>query len=113
VTISKDALLAARFPEADVELPTLDGTVRVRALSRAEVFRVQKMKDVEESERRILAFAMLDPVLTVAEVQRWQDASPAGELEPVVDKIRELSGLTTQAEKEAVLDFRGEPDSGV
>jgi hypothetical protein len=110
--IDKEALLKTRLPEAEVPIPGV-GTVRVRGLSRGEVFGTQKAKDTAVMERKILAFGMLDPVLTEAEVQRWQEACPAGELDPVVDKIRELSGLSDTSEKEAVLDFREGSDDGV
>jgi len=112
MSVSKEALFAARLPEDDVEIPGV-GSVRVRALSRGEVFGVQNAKGTPAIERKILALGMVDPTLTESEVQRWQDACPGGELDPVVDKIRELSGLADGAEKAAVLDFRGEPDDGV
>lgn len=112
MSVDKEALFAPRLPEDDVEIPGV-GTVRVRALSRGEVFGVQKLQGTPVIERKILALGMVDPTLTEAEVQRWQDASPGGELDPVVDRIRVLSGLAEGAEKAAVLDFRDEPDGGV
>lgn len=112
--MDKDLLFKDRLPEADVDVPGV-GTVRVRALTRAETFYVQKADraDVGAIERRILATGMVDPELTQADVSRWQKACPAGEIDPVVDKIRELSGLDDDAAKVAVLDFRDEPDDGV
>lgn len=112
MTVSKEELFAARLPSAEVEIPGV-GTVRVRGLSRGEVFGVQNAKGTAAVERKILAFGMVDPALTEPEVQRWQEASPAGELDEVVDKIRELSGLNDKAEKEAVLDFREGAEPGV
>jgi len=114
MTVSKEQLLKARLGEAEVQLPGV-GTVRVRALSRGEIFRLQKLKTKETGarERLILSLGMLDPAMTQLEVESWQEAAPAGELDPVVDKIRDLSGLDEKAEKEAVLDFRDGPDDGV
>lgn len=117
MAVDREALFASRLPEADVEISGV-GTVRVRALSRAEVLGLQKKVGdgadrTARLERETIALAMVDPSLTVMEVQRWQEASPAGELEPVTDAIQELSGMKPTAEKEAMLDFRGEPGSGV
>lgn len=116
--MDKEKLLAARhdtahgMPEADVDIPDV-GTVRVRGLNRGEVFQVQQVKGVAAIERRILALGMLDPELTESEVARWQQTSPAGELEPVVDKVRKLSGLSDQASKEAYKSLREGSGDGV
>ena len=58
----------------------------------------------------MLALALLDPVLTEAEVGRWQKASTAGELEPVTNKVSELSGMTEGAAKAAYEEFESDPD---
>lgn len=118
--MDKDLLFKPRLPEADVDVPGL-GTVRVRGLSRAEVMLVRKATDTEHMdgpralvlERKMLATAMVDPELTEAEVGRWQQASVAGELEPVTHKIQELSGMLEGSAKEAVKTFRGESGDGV
>lgn len=110
--MDKELLFKARVPEDTVDIPGL-GTVRVRGLSRGEVFAVQQAKGLAATERKILAFGMLDPALTEAEAGRWQEASPGGELEPVVDKIRDLSGLSEDSEKKAMSTFPDEPGDGV
>lgn len=111
----KARLLKARVPEGTVELDGI-GTVRVRGLSRGEVFAAQKTTkegDVAAVECRYVTIGMLDPKLTEAEVRQWQENSPAGEMETVVDKIKDLSGLGEKSAKEAVASFRDEPGSGV
>ena len=110
--MDKELLLKPRVPEGQVELPV--GTVTVRGLTRAEVFVVQKFgTTVELFERKMLALGMVDPQLTESEAGRWQAGSPAGEIEPIVDKIRELSGLADDSEKQAMATFRDEPGDGV
>ncbi|PSL02884.1 hypothetical protein CLV30_109192 [Haloactinopolyspora alba] len=96
--MDKELLFKARLPEGEVEVPGL-GTVRVRGLSRDEVLAAQKADNTADLERRMLAAGMVDPALTVAEAGRWQMASPAGELEPVTQKIRDLSGMGDDASK--------------
>ena len=100
----KARLLKPRVPEGTVDLEI--GTVRVRGLSRGEVFMTQQAKGVEASERKIVAIGMVDPEMTEDEVRQWQRSSPAGEMEAVVDKISELSGLNKSAEKRAMASFR-------
>lgn len=108
--MDKAKLFAPRLPEADVEVPGLGVTVRVRGLSRVEVLAMRKATDNENTldgprvlvlERKMLAAGMVDPELTEAEAGRWQAASAAGELEPVVNKIQELSGLLEDSGKAA------------
>ena len=108
----KARLLKPRVPEGTVELEGL-GTIRVRGLSRGEVFMIQQAKGTQAMERKMIAVGMLDPVMTEAEVGEWQKNSPAGELEPVTDKINELSGLGKKSEKQAMQTFRDGSGDGV
>jgi hypothetical protein len=111
MTDLKELLLSRRIDEGKVELSV--GTVKVRGLTRGEVFMTQKAGDTESTERRIVAFGMVDPPMNEDDVKTWQRNSPAGELEQVVDKIRQLSGLGEGADKSGVPDVRDEPGHGV
>lgn len=108
--MDKELLFKPRLPEADVDIPGV-GTVRVRGLSRVEAMLVQKAQGVDATERRILAYGMVDPEMTEVEVARWQKSSVAGEIEPVSRKIAELSGMLDNSAKEAVKEFEANPDS--
>jgi hypothetical protein len=120
--INKEALFKPRLAEAEIDLPGV-GTVRVRALTRAEVIGIRRAADNDPAtldgkrvlviERKMIALAMVDPELTEAEVGRWQDAAPAGELTPVTDKIQELSGMAEGASKSGVPGAGGGPGPGV
>jgi hypothetical protein len=119
--VDKDLLLKPRLAEADVEIPDV-GTVRVRALSRAEVLLVRKATDNADSidgpralvlERKMLATALLDPVLSESEVGEWQKVSAAGELEVVSRRIQELSGMLEDSAKAAYKSVPGESGDGV
>ncbi len=104
--ISKEDLLAERFGVVDVEIPGV-GTVQVRPLSRAEALAVQGVElHPAVLEQRLLSAAMVSPKLTESEVRTWQENSPAGELEPVADRILVLSGMKQESAKEAVKTFR-------
>jgi hypothetical protein len=106
-TVDKAALLAKRFGVEDVEVPDV-GTVQIRPLSRAEAhgLRGQEM-DEQQMEIRLLALALVEPKLTEADVKEWQEAAPAGELEPVVRAILRLSGMEAQHAKATFPEVRG------
>lgn len=104
------AATASGMPEADVEVPGM-GTVRVRGLSRAEQLLTVKQGDIDAAgnpditrvaaiERRMIARAMVDPELTEEEAGQWQTRATNGELEPVTEKISELSGMLPGQAKE-------------
>lgn len=104
--MDKELLFKSRLTERDVEVPGV-GTVRVRALSRAEVLKV-KDKPLDESrmERMLLSYALIEPELTEAEIGEWQAASEAGEIEAVCKEVMELSGLGVDSAKEAYKSVR-------
>jgi hypothetical protein len=115
----KELLFKSRLAEADVAIPGV-GTVRVRALSRAEALMVRKATDLAGDvdgpralvlERKMVATAMVNPVLSESEVARWQRASAAGELEPVTDAIQRLSGMLPTAAKEAYRELEADPEA--
>lgn len=106
-TVGKDALFEPALPERDVAIPGR-GTVRVRALTRAEALEIRGVEiPVAHMERKLVSAAMVAPKLSEKDVDRWQRAAAAGELEPVTDAITELSGMKKTAGKEAVKTFRG------
>jgi hypothetical protein len=108
---SKRAETVHGMPEDDVEVKDM-GAVRVRGLSRGEVFMMRKhqadggLKTEDAWERRMLSLALVEPAMTEDEVGAWQRVSPAGEMEPVSQKIQELSGLSEGADKSGVPDIR-------
>lgn len=105
--MDKANLFKPRTTEREVDLPGV-GTVRVRALTRAEVTPIVGVEmPLDELERRLLVLAMVDPALSDAEVAQWYEAAPAGELNPVLDAIRDLSGVKQGAANEAYHRFRG------
>lgn len=110
--MDKEVLLKARLPEDDVEIPGV-GTVRVRGLSRDEVLAAQKASTFAEFERHLVSYGMVDPELTLSEAGQWQMASPAGEMEPVTEKIRDLSGVGDDASKSGVPGDGDDSEPGV
>lgn len=94
--------------ETAAKVETWAGVVTVRPLTRSEVMRLNKGRelgklDVGQFERQMVALAMIDPVMTEDEVRTWQEHDRAGgALEAVTDKISELSGMKKGADKSGV-----------
>lgn len=103
---NKEELFKKRLQEEEIEIPGV-GTVRVRALSRSEAMKFEGIKlEVEVIERKMLAVALVDPVLTEDEIGQWQQASSAGEITTVLLAVLRLSGMETESLKQAVKQFR-------
>ena len=116
--LDKGALTAQSMSEDDVDLGR--GKVRVRGMSRGETLRLQQakeagqIKDMGAWERRMVSLCLLAPTMTEIEVGEWQEADAAGgDLQLVTEKIRDLSGLSEDADKSGVPDVRDEPGDGV
>lgn len=103
---------AEDLPQDDVPIPGV-GTMRVRALSRAEALRLENAGSSATREAQILSWGIVDPVLTVAEVNQWLATSPAGEAQPVSQKIAELSGMLEDSAKSAYKSNGDGTDAGV
>lgn len=111
-----DELTTKRLPTDHVDV-TINGQprrVHVRALSRFEVLAAQQREErlgTLAMERIMLHRGMLDPAMGEAQVTDWQKAAPAGEIEPVINKVAELSGMVDDAAKVAYKSNGGQPDA--
>lgn len=113
--IDKETLLKPRLAEREVEIPGL-GSVRVRAMSRAEALGMRDLPpgDVVAAERYMLRHGLVEPALTPEEIEQWQQISPGKELDFVVDAIADLSGVKEDAPRKAYDQFRDDgPGDGV
>ena len=101
---SAEELTTHTIGEEDLPLPS-GKLVRVRGLSRGEVFAMRKsqqdggIKDEAAWERRMVSLALVQPKLTEKQVGSWQDGPAGGDLEKLTEKIQELSGLGEGADK--------------
>lgn len=101
------ALLLARGQQPAEQRDTEDvqigdvGAVTVRALTRGEV-KACKAKDPDEIECEMISVALVDPVMTPAEVAAWLDGAPAGDSVAVSEAVARLSGLEEGAQKSRV-----------
>lgn len=100
--MEKAALFTERLPHEEIAIEGV-GVVTIRGLSRMELLLCGKHSDEGPliMERHMLAYAMVDPALTLEEVAKWQEISAAGEIGPIVTRINVLSGISQDSAKEA------------
>jgi hypothetical protein len=74
------------------EVEVLGQTVNVRPLTRTEALSLtgEGPLDVAEAESKIIAYATNTPL---EDVRAWLAAVPAGAVQPLVERITEVSGL--------------------
>lgn len=108
MTVSKNDLLNLSFGIEDFDWPGV-GTVRIRPLTRAEAVEVQG-KDIPmiELEKLFLSKALVEPKMTEADVSQFLNQVAAGTVQPLVERIAEISGMKAERPKEAVKQFRSE-----
>lgn len=98
---SVDDLLADQFSDNTRDVALANGkTVKVRGMTRMELLLTRKgTEDAGEIERRMLAYCMVAPKMTVQQAGAWQKATGPMVMVPVTEAIRELSGLGEGADK--------------
>lgn len=105
--MDKFDLFKGSFEEEDVELPG-KGTVRVRALSRAEMQKLMNpIKGQEptglEVEIRMVVMGMVDPELDIDDAKLWSQKGTPGEWKKVCATITRLSKGDMNDEEEEEL----------
>lgn len=91
------------------------GRITVRGLSRFELLLAGKLggDDVALLERHMISMAVVHPITSVSAAEAWQKAAPAGELQPIVALINQLSGVGQGADKSRVPGDGGGSEPGV
>jgi hypothetical protein len=98
--MDKATLLKGFLPEADVELPSGQGTVRVRGLSRNEaVSRAEARARTWALEVTACALGLLDPQLTEDEAGRGGDVAVAADVQAVARPSASCRAWTPTREK--------------
>ncbi len=99
MTVDKATLLEGRRGPRPYEIDGV-GEVMIRPLSRGQTMVVQDVADSEERDNLIISMGLVDPALTVEEVQAWADGAPAGELARLGMEIARISGMIDGQQKE-------------
>ena len=92
--------------EPDTEVVELGGgrRVKVRGLTRYEYLLHAKNTNGDPAllERLFLTTCLVEPKLSIAQVEAWQRAATPGVLGVVSDTVRRLSGMDEGAQKSGV-----------
>lgn len=102
---SVDDLLADDPEGPETEDVTLDNgmVVKVRGMTRMELMLSRKeADDVAEVERRMLSYCLVEPRMTIQQLEAWQRKSKPMLMAPITEVIRRLSGLGEGAQKSSV-----------
>ena len=99
-------LFKAKLREAQVEVEGV-GTITVKALNRATAMKIAGIDNLATMEHWALVGGMVDPPISMKDAKRWHEEAPSYVIEPVINKILELSGMIEGAEKEATKRFPG------
>jgi hypothetical protein len=109
----KELLLRRRLGTAHVAISGLEPYegVTIRALTKIEAKTLRfdkqgKQVSNEHYENLLIAAALVDPVLTIHEVELWAECAPAGEHVRVMTAIQLVSGLGEDSSKSGVPEVR-------
>ncbi len=108
MTLNKEQLLALGDQELDtqiVELPGGLGEVKIKALTRQQTLRVTDGKNTQTREAMMVSLGMVEPRLTIPEVQEWFKKIPAGLVQPLTLAIADLSGMEDDADRSQSDEF--------
>lgn len=98
--VSKEQLLAPRIGEGVITIENV-GELYVRPLTRAQAMQVHACTDEAVAENLLISLGVVEPRLTVAEVEAWAQSAPAGEMQAVSLAIGKISGMTASSGKES------------
>lgn len=110
-TLSREQILARKVGEACVELDDDGGTVRVRGLNMREVREVGSIEDPFTRDATLVAYGLVEPVMSVEDVLAWAGSDAGGVVDRVGRKIGELSRTLEGAGKSGVSSVRKRPRS--
>jgi hypothetical protein len=93
--------------QAEVEIEPF-GTFVIRGLTRGEVLAMRKAQDVDLAlvERKMLVKALVEPRMSDAQLKKWQEVAPAGQMQPLVEAVEVLSGMREGEVRENIKQFR-------
>lgn len=111
LTAKRDTGTASGFPEDFVVVNLENGPVKVhvRGLSRHEVLHVQAQKGVAAVECMTVSLGLIAPKMTIERVKAWQKSSVGAEMDPVTERIGELSGMLKGSRKAAMKEMLTDP----
>lgn len=105
MALTRDQILARKAGHEQVPLGT--GFVVVRGMTRKEAHRSRECDGEEEAEIFGVATCLVDPKMSIEDVRAWFEGDASGEVQPIVERILQLSGMMEGQGKEATKSVRG------
>lgn len=109
MALTRDQILARKVGGHTEEHKIDDDVVIIRGLTFAESVQVRTKLEAGElaaGNAIMIACAMVDPALTLQDVETWLENDSAGDLTKLGNHISDLSGLTEGAGKSGVSRVR-------
>lgn len=104
--MDKELLFKGVKPEDDVELEGI-GTIRVRALTRAEMQKLNADKpnvNGQAVEMKMLVFGMVDPVIDIDDAKTMAETMGTADWKKLTSAIGRLSGMDVKEDDQANLN---------
>lgn len=99
--LTRDQILARKLGQETVSLADGSGEVVIRALTRNEALAVRDAEGTAGRDNLVLHYGVVEPALTMADVEAWVDQDAAGVLADLSERIGRLSGMTADSGKAA------------
>ncbi len=107
--LTREEILGRKLGNVELELPDGSGTVVVRPLNREETIAVGRVAEDDTSDAGTAArhdlithLGLVDPALSLEDVQAWAANDVGGVVLAVATKIAEISGMVEGAGKSGV-----------
>lgn len=103
--LSREEILARKIGQSKFMLPDGSGEVAIRGINHAAAAEVGVLRadgKVTEATAVIIHHGLVDPAMSLEDVQAWMEADDAGTLEMLAQEIGKLSRIIEGAAKSGV-----------
>jgi hypothetical protein len=98
--LTREEILGRKVGHGELNIEGF-GTVGIRALTMAEAVEVRALEGRAEQVYLIISLGMIDPPMTLADVEQWASSDAAGPLNAISEGIAVISGMSEGAGKDA------------
>ncbi|MDQ1700685.1 MAG: hypothetical protein QOG34_2548 [Frankiaceae bacterium] len=103
--LTRDEILARKVGHGEITIEDF-GTVKIRALTMLEAVQVRELEGRVDQVYLIIALGLVEPAMSVADVELWGAQDSAGPLNAIADGIAVVSGMSEGAGKDAYKSTR-------
>jgi hypothetical protein len=103
--LTRDEILARKVGHGEITIEDV-GTVKIRALTMSEAVQVRELAGRVEQVYLILSLGLVEPALSLDDVQAWAANDAAGPLNAIAEGITVISGMSESSGKDAYKSAR-------